>query len=168
MIPLAVFLVACAIAYLAVVETAFGLLMRLPERLEAERESAADGLAAYLEDPLKFFVPARLLRGILLILAVVLMVQPIGTGWGPGVMVFLLSTGLVLIAAHLVPARVVRRAPERLLATLLPPFTAMANVVTPFTSLIVGWLGTPESHAPKGNGHGTPSPTQQTEGAATA
>jgi CBS domain containing-hemolysin-like protein len=168
MIPLAVFLVACAIAYLAVVETAFGLLMRLPERLEAERESAADGLAAYLEDPLKFFVPARLLRGILLILAVVLMVQPIGTGWGPGFIVFLLSTGLLLIAAHLVPALVVRRAPERLLATLLPPFTALANIATPFTSLIVGWLGTPESRAPKANGNGTPSPTQQTEGAATA
>ena len=168
MIPLAVFLVACAIAYLAVVETAFGLLMRLPERLEAERESEADGLAAYLEDPLKFFVPARLLRGILLIIAVVLMVQPIGTGWVPGLMVFLLSTGLLLVAAHLVPALVVRRAPERLLATLLPPFTAMANVVTPFTSLIVGWLGTPEVHSPQANGNGMPSPTQQTEGAATA
>lgn len=168
MIPLAVFLVACAIAYLAVVETAFGLLMRLPERLEAERESGSDGLAAYLEDPLKFFVPARLLRGLLLILAVVLMVQPIGTGWGPGLMVFLLSTGLVLVAAHLVPALVVRRAPERLLATLLPPFTAIANLVTPFTSLIVGWLGSAEGHAPKANGGGTPSPTQQSEGAATA
>jgi CBS domain containing-hemolysin-like protein len=168
MIPLAVFLVACAIAYIAVVETAFGLLMRLPERLEAERESAADGLAAYLEDPLKFFVPARLLRGLLLILMVVLMVQPIGTGWGPGLIAVLLSTGLVLVAAHLVPALVVRRAPERLLATLLPPFTAMANVVTPFTSLIVGWLGTPEGHAPMANGNGAPSPTQQTEGAATA
>jgi putative hemolysin len=168
MIPLAVFLVASAIAYLAVVETAFGLLMRLPERLEAERESGSDGLTAYLEDPLKFFVPARLLRGLLLILAVVLIAQPIGTGWGPGLMVFLLSTGLVLVAAHLVPALVVRRAPERLLATLLPPFTAIANVVTPFTSLIVGWLGPVEGHAPKANGNGSPSPTQQSEGAATA
>ena len=168
MIPLAVFLVACAIAYLAVVETAFGLLMRLPERLEAERESGSDGLAAYLEDPLKFFVPARLLRGLLLILAVVLVAQPIGTGWGPGLMVFLLSAGLVLVAAHLVPALVVRRAPERLLATLLPPFTALANLVTPFTSLIVGWLGPVEGHAPKASGNGSPSPTQQSEGAATA
>src|SRR5688572_1654038 len=168
MIPLAVFLVPCAIAYLAVVETAFGLLMRLPERLEAERESEADGLAAYLEDPLKFFVPARLLRGLLLIVAVVLMVQPIGTGWVPGLIVFLLSTGLLLVAAHLVPALVVRRAPERLLATLLPPFTAVANLATPFTSLIVGWLGTAEGHAPKTNGNGAPSPAQQSEGAATA
>ena len=34
------------------------LLMRLPQRLEAERESESDALAAYLDDPLKFFVPA--------------------------------------------------------------------------------------------------------------
>lgn len=167
MIPLAVFLVACAIAYVAVVETAFGLLMRLPERLEAEREREGDALAAYLEDPLKFFVPARLLRGLLLILAVVLIVQPIGTGWGQGLIVFLLSSLVVLIAAHLVPALVVRRAPERLLATMLPPFTALANLVTPFTSLIVGWLGPVEGPAPKANGNGSPSPAQQTVAATT-
>jgi putative hemolysin len=166
MIPLAVFLVACAIAYLAVVETAFGLLMRLPERLEAERESEGDGLAAYLEDPLKFFVPARLLRGLLLILAVVFMVQPIGTGVVPGLIVFLLSTLLLLVAAHLVPALVVRRAPERLLATLLPPFTAVANLATPLTSLIVGWLGPAEGPAPKTNGDGTPSTEQPAEASA--
>jgi len=163
MIPLAVFLVACAIAYLAVVETAFGVLMRLPERLEAERESAADGLAAYLEDPLTFFVPARLLRGVLLILAVVLMVQPIGVGWTAGLIVFLLSLTMVLVAGHLVPALVVRRAPERLLVTLLPPFTAMANVVTPLTSLIIGWLGSAEGPAPRTNGNGSASQERQAE-----
>ena len=39
---------------------AFTLLMRLPQRLEAERESDDDALAPYLDDPLQFFVPARL------------------------------------------------------------------------------------------------------------
>jgi putative hemolysin len=168
MIPLFVFLVACAIAYLAVVETAFGVLMRLAERLEAERESEADGLAAYLEDPLKFFVPARLLRGLLLVLMVVLIVQPIGTGWTAGLIAFTLSTVITLVAAHLIPALVVRRAPERLLATLLPPFTAIANVVTPFTSLIVGWLGTVQGPAPKANGHASPSPALQSQSAPAA
>jgi CBS domain containing-hemolysin-like protein len=168
MIPLFVFLVASAIAYLAVVETAFGVLMRLAERLEAERESEADGLAAYLEDPLKFFVPARLLRGILLVLMVVLIVQPIGTGWAAGLIALTVSTVITLIAAHLVRALGVRRAPERLLATLLPPFTAIANVVTPFTSLIVGWLGTVQGPAPKVNGHGTPSPERQSDNAPAA
>jgi hypothetical protein len=47
-IPLLVFVSVCGMAYLAVVETAFGVLMRLPERLEAERESDADGLTSYL------------------------------------------------------------------------------------------------------------------------
>jgi hypothetical protein len=41
-------------------EMAFTLLMRLPERLEAERESDGDALGAYLEDPMRFFVPARI------------------------------------------------------------------------------------------------------------
>jgi len=168
MIPLAVFLVACAIAYLAVVETAFGLLMRLPERLEAERESQADGLSAYLDDPLKFFVPARLLRGILLVLAVVLMVQPIGTGWYAGVILFFSGTALILVAGHLVPTLVVRRAPERLLAVLLPPFTAVANVVTPLSSLIIGWLGTVEGRPQGTDGNGAALTERQSEGAATA
>ncbi len=168
MIPLAVFLVVCAIAYVAVVETAFGVLMRLPERLEAERESEADGLAAYLEDPLTFFVPARLVRGMLLVLMVVLMVQPIGTGWYNGLILFFSCAGLTLVAGHLVPTLVVRHAPERLLAMLLPPFTAMANLVTPLTSLIIGWLGTVERRAPRANGNGHPSQEPQTDGAATA
>lgn len=163
MIPLAVFLVACAVAYLAVVETAFGVLMRLPERLEAERESAADGLAAYLEDPLTFFVPARLLRGLLLILAMVLLAQPIGTGWYGGLILFFSGATLVIVAGHVLPALVVRRAPERLLKLMLPPFTAMSNIITPLTSLIIGWLGTVEASAPRTNGNGQSSPDQASE-----
>lgn len=154
MIPLAVFLVACAMAYLAVVETAFGVLMRLPERLEAERESGTDGLAAYLDDPLTLFVPARMMRGILLVLALVLLVQPIGTGWYGGLILFASGVALIVLAGHVLPALVVRRAPERLLEMLLPPFTAMANVVTPLSSLIIGWLGTVERPVTRSNGNG--------------
>ncbi len=160
MIPLAVFLVACAMAYLAVVETAFGVLMRLPERLEAERESGADGLAAYLDDPLTLFVPARMMRGLLLVLALVLLAQPIGTGWYGGLVLFLSGASLILVAGHVLPALVVRRAPERLLGMLLPPFTAMANIVTPLSSLIIGWLGTVDGPASRGNGSGTASAHQ--------
>jgi hypothetical protein len=54
---------ASALLFFAVVEMAFTLLMRLPERLEAEREGEHGALALYLDDPLRFFVPARLLRG---------------------------------------------------------------------------------------------------------
>ena len=45
MIPLLVFLVACGMLYFAVVETAFGGLMRLTQRIEAEREGEGGSLA---------------------------------------------------------------------------------------------------------------------------
>ncbi len=160
-IPLLVFVVVGAMAYLAVIETAFGVLMRLPERLEAERESAADGLTSYLEDPLKLFVPARFMRGLLLILSVVLLSQPIGTGFYNGAVLFITALALNVVAGHLIPALIVRRAPERLLSMLLPPFTAMANVVTPLTSLVIGWLGEAESTSPRPNGNGSTSPAHE-------
>lgn len=162
-IPLLVFVVVCAMAYLAVIETAFGVLMRLPERLEAERESEADGLTSYLEDPLKLFVPARFMRGLLLILVVVLLAQPIGVGFYAAVVLFALAVGLNVVAGHLIPALIVRRAPERLLSMLLPPFTAMANVVTPLTSLVIGWLGPAESLPARPSGHAVSSPAHARE-----
>lgn len=157
-VPLLVFVVACGMAYLAVIETAFGVLMRLPERLEAERESDADGLTSYLEDPLKLFVPARFVRGLLLILLIVLLAQALGTGLYGSVGLFGLGLAINIVAGHLVPALIVRRAPERLLGMLLPPFTAMANVVTPLTGLIIGWLGPAETSRSRGNGHAATTP----------
>jgi CBS domain containing-hemolysin-like protein len=84
----------------------------------------------------------------------VLLAQPIGTGWYAGLILFAAGASLVVFAGHVLPALVVRRAPERMLATLLPPFTAMANLITPLTSLIIGWLGTAEPAAPRSNGNG--------------
>jgi putative hemolysin len=96
---------------------------------------------------------------VLLILTVVLLVQLLGTGFYSGVVLFVLAVGLNVVAGHIVPALIVRRAPERLLEMLLPPFTAMANVVTPLTSLVIGWLGEAESTTPRTNGNGSSSPT---------
>ena len=75
MIPVLLFLVIAGLLFFALVETAFSLLMRLPQRLEAERESTNGALATYLEDPLQFFIPSRVMRGILLVAAVVLLAQ---------------------------------------------------------------------------------------------
>jgi putative hemolysin len=142
MIAFLVLLSATAFLFFALVETAFNLLMRLPRRLEAERESGA--LAAYLNDPLKFFVPSRLLRGSLLVLIVVLAAELIGTGFPA----WLISLGFGIAVSvglgQLVPALIVRRAPERLLEMLLPIFTAVANGVGPITALIVGSVGAAE------------------------
>ena len=55
-----ILLAASGLLLVAIVEVAFTRLMRLQDRLEAERGS--DALGAYLDDPLRFFIPARLIR----------------------------------------------------------------------------------------------------------
>jgi len=142
MIPVLVFLTACGLLFFAVVETSFGVLMRLPQRIAAERASEGDALAAYLEDPLKFFVPARVMRGGLLGLGIVLLAQEFGPGWGAALTLLGCALGLTIGVAQILPAIIVRssRSPERVLEILLPPFTFAANAISPFTALIIGWV----------------------------
>jgi CBS domain containing-hemolysin-like protein len=143
MIPLAVFVVSVLILALAVLETAFGLLMRLPQRLEAERERGNEALSAYLEDPITFFIPARLVRSVLLVLVVVLLSlsEVFGAGVQGAALLFGSGVAIHLLVGHVLPALLVRRSPERVLDLLLPPFSAIANVLVPLTSLLVGWIG---------------------------
>ena len=142
MIPLILFLCLAGMLYAAVVETAFGVLMRLPHRIDAER-ARDPRLGAFLEDPMKLFVPARILRGGLLVASVVLLAQVIGTGVGPGLVLFSIGVITNIVLGQVVPAQIVRRTPERVLQVLLPGFTAAANLIAPLTSLIVAWLGPP-------------------------
>lgn len=142
MIPLLLFLALAGILYAAVVETAFGVLMRLPHRLEAERDDD-HRLAAFLEDPIKLFVPARIIRGGLLVASIVLLSEVFGPGLQAGVLLFVTGIVLNIVFGQLAPAWFVRRAPERALLVLLPGFTVAANLVAPLTSLIVTWLGPP-------------------------
>jgi CBS domain containing-hemolysin-like protein len=152
MIPVLLFVAICALLFLSLVETAFGLLMRLPQRLEAERENEGGALATYLDDPLTFFVPARLMRGLALVLIVVLLAQLLGRGWVPGLIVFASGLGAVVGAGLVLPALIVRRAPERVLDLLLPAFTLVANILGPLTAVIIGWLGAPERPTRRENG----------------
>ena len=64
MIPLSVFLLACAAVYLGAIEAAFSALMRLSLRLVAERSNRPGALGTYLDDPLLLFIPVRLLLGL--------------------------------------------------------------------------------------------------------
>ena len=64
MIPLAIFLLACAAVYLGAIESAFSTLMRLSLRLLAERSNRPGALGSYLDDPLMLFIPTRLLLGL--------------------------------------------------------------------------------------------------------
>jgi CBS domain containing-hemolysin-like protein len=143
-------LVALAVAgllFFSLVEMAFGLLMRLPERLEAEREGEHGALGPYLQDPLEFFVPARLMRGTCLILALVLLAQPLGSGWMPALVLFLTGLAIVIGVGQVLPAAIVRRQPERYLELLLPAFTVVANVIAPITMIVVSWLAPAERRA---------------------
>jgi CBS domain containing-hemolysin-like protein len=130
-----------ALMFVALVEMAFALLMRLPQRLEAERESEGDGLAAYLDDPIKFFVPARLMRGILLVAILVLLAQSMERSMTGGIVLFASGLGFAIGVGQILPALIVRRAPERVLEFLLPAFTMAANALGPLTALIIGFLG---------------------------
>src|SRR5262245_46363226 len=75
MIPLALFLIGCATVFLGTVQTAFSALMRLSLRLMAERGGPSDRLGRYLDDPLRLFIPVRLLLGGCLVAAGVLIAR---------------------------------------------------------------------------------------------
>ncbi|HWW88647.1 MAG TPA: hypothetical protein VNZ26_33865, partial [Vicinamibacterales bacterium] len=78
MIPLSVFLLACAAVYLGAIEAAFGALMRLSLRLVAERRDRPGALGAYLDDPILLFIPVRLLLGLVTGAATALLARGIG------------------------------------------------------------------------------------------
>lgn len=141
MILFFVLVLATGLLFLSLVETAFGLLMRLPERLEAQRENEGGALASYLEDPLTFFVPVRLLRGLMVVIAVVLLADLYGAGLSARLLLFGTGVALVVGVGQVLPALIVRRSPERYLELLLPAFTAVAYLLSPFTARVIGWLG---------------------------
>jgi CBS domain containing-hemolysin-like protein len=133
------------------VEMAFTLLMRLPQRLEAERESEGGAIDAYLDDPLTFFIPARVLRGTLLILATIFTAQLVDPGWVGGVTLFATMFFLAFGLGQFVPAIIVRLgSPERTLNLLLPVFTIAANAISPLTALVTGQLSAIQRPEPSG------------------
>jgi len=141
MTPLILFLLGCATIFLGSVEAAFSALMRLSLRLMAERGGRSDRLGRYLDEPLKLFIPVRLLVAIAILLAGMLVarvtdvhnLQELALLLG-GVLTF------VIICEHLVPALIVRRDPEAALDMLLPVFDPLARIVQPITTLLIGLL----------------------------
>ena len=137
MMPLALFLLGCAVIYVATIESAFGAMVRLPERLTAERDARSESLVTHLEDPLRLYVVTRLLRGGLFALAAVILAQLIGVATPREVGVLLLSiVGFVLVCEQVVPSALARRNAGRVLELLLPTFDLALRVLGPAT----GWL----------------------------
>jgi CBS domain containing-hemolysin-like protein len=136
-IPLAVFLLACAGVYLGAIEAAFSALMRLSLRLVAERSGRPGTLGAYLDDPLLLFLPVRLLLGLITGAATALIARGVGVESAHKVPLVLVSiAAFVVICELLLPLVIVGRDPERVLELLLPTFAPIARSLGPLTRLI--------------------------------
>jgi putative hemolysin len=137
MIPLSVFLLACAAVYLGVIEAAFSALMRLSLRLVAERSNRPGTLGTYLDDPLLLFIPIRLLIGLVTGAATGLLARGIGVEGAHALPTLLLALAtFVLVFEMVVPLVIAGRDPERVLEVLLPTFAPLARALGPMTRLI--------------------------------
>jgi len=134
MIPLVIFLLACAGVYLGSIGSAFAALMRLSLRLVAERSDRPDALATYLDDPILLFAPVRLLLGLVTVSQTTLFAVAIGPTAVHRTLIVAASAAAFVIACELLlPMLIVSRDPERVLELLLPSFTPIARVLRPIT-----------------------------------
>jgi CBS domain containing-hemolysin-like protein len=137
MIPLSVFLLACAAVYLGSIEAALSALMRLSLRLVAERSNRPGALGAYLDDPLLLFLPVRLLLGLVTGAATGLLAREIGIESAHTLPTLLLAlAAFVLVFELFVPLLIAGRDPERVLEVLLPTFAPFARALGPMTRWI--------------------------------
>ena len=136
MIPLSIFLLACAAVYLGTIEAAFSALMRLSLRLLAERSGRPGALGTYLDDPLLLFIPLRFLLGLVTATATVLLARAIGVQGVTVTVVVLAVAGFVIVCQLLLPVTIVVRDPERVLEVLLPSFAPVARALGPLSRWI--------------------------------
>jgi CBS domain containing-hemolysin-like protein len=138
MIPVLLFLLAIAAVYVGTIETAFSALMRLSLRLMAERGGRDDRLGFYLDDPIRLFLPARFLLGIIFSLGTMFIAILTGrTGFRSIGMLLVFVAVFILLCEHVLPLLIVRRNPERMLEVLLPPFDVAARFLHPLTGGLV-------------------------------
>ena len=158
MIPLAIFLLACAAVYLGTIEAAFSALMRLSLRLVAERSDRPGELGTYLDEPLLLFLPLRFLLGLVTATATALLALAIGVDSAHNVTLVVLSMGaFVVICDLLLPVAVVVRDPERVLELLLPSFAPIAKALFPITRWMARTVAAPRRDpAPPAHDQETP------------
>jgi putative hemolysin len=138
MVPVLLVALALATIYVGSVETAFTLLMRLSLRFVAGRGGREDRLARYLDDPARLFVPIRLLLGVLLACATILLAILIGRGGWQSIAALILSVAVFsLVCEHLLPTLLVRRNPQKALELLLPSFDKIAGFLRPLAASFV-------------------------------
>jgi putative hemolysin len=137
MTPLLLFLLGVVAIYVSTVSTAFSALMRLSLRLMAERSGRDEALVAYLDEPLRLFIPARLLLALVTVIAASLVARITGLDAARGAPLLILSTlGFVLLCEHIIPLLIVRRDPARVLELLLPSFEVIVRLLKPLTTAL--------------------------------
>ena len=142
MIPVLLLLLAVAAVYVGIIETAFSTLMRLSLRLMVERGGRDDRLGFYFDDPIRLFLPARLILGIIFSLAtmsIAILTGRTGSLKSIGMLMLFIAI-FILICEHVLPMLIVRRDPERVLEVLLPPFDVAARFVEPLTGVLVRFI----------------------------
>ena len=147
MIPLVVFLLACLAIYLGTILAAFSALMRFSLRMLAQSSAGSrDLLSTFLEDPPALFFPARVLLGMVTVVAAVLLAHMVGVGRSEhGAWIFLaVMLGFVLVCFLLLPQLIVRNNPQQVLAVLLPSFAVLARAFAPLTRVAAGTNGVPD------------------------
>ncbi len=137
MIPLFLFLLGVAAVYAGTIEAAFSALMKLSLRLHVERD-ARDRLGRYLDEPVRLFLPVRLLLGVIFALATVLLAQLTGARTWQSFAALLVGVGaFILICEHMIPLLVIRRDPEHVLEVLLPSFDTVGRMLAPLSNTLV-------------------------------
>ncbi len=137
MTPLLLFLLGLAGIYLGIIIAAFSALMELSLRIMAEGSGRDERLEPYLDDPRRLFIPARLLLGLVLVLATALLARVIGVDPARFPLLIASVIAFVVLCEHVVPLIVVRRDPERVLDILLPSFDVVARVLSPVTLALI-------------------------------
>jgi CBS domain containing-hemolysin-like protein len=138
MTPLTLFLLGCATVFLGSIQAAFSALMRLSLRLMAERGGRDDRLGQYLDDPPQLFIPVRILIGVCIVLAGLLIARLSDVRDALSIVTFIVSlVAFVVVCEHLLPMLIVRRDPERVLDMILPAFHAVATLLLPITTVII-------------------------------
>jgi CBS domain containing-hemolysin-like protein len=173
MTPLALFLLGCATVFLGTLQAAFSALMRLSLRLMAERGGRSDRLGRYLDDPLQLFIPVRLLLGLCLVAAGVLIARVSDIRDAKSVATFVISLALfVVVCEHLIPAIIARHEPEDVLDVLLPAFTPLGRLMRPVTVALMDIIDVrrdretdADTAAPQATDAASAAAEQQEEGA---
>jgi len=138
-IPLLLFILGIAGIYVGTVQAAFTALMRLSQRLSAERSDPNDALTRYLDEPRLLFLPARILLGIILVVSVELATVLFGIStWRSIAVLALMIVGFVIVCEHLVPQLIVRANPRVVAEFLLPSFRIVSSPLLPLTLALLG------------------------------